>query len=197
MGFNQIETFKHYFSGMILKFKDNRTSPNLIRIGLVLAVLLGGLVGYYWQDMPFFPAPKFNIVGQAYITDGDTIRVQGKKIRLHGIDAPERDQTCSIKGRKWNCGAVSTAYLTRLINYQKVKCTKLSTGRYGRTIATCINNKGQDINSAMVSSGHAVAYTYYTYIYFPEQIEAWWSKRGIWQGEFVEPYQYRKSGRAP
>ena len=34
------------------------------------------------------------LFGKAYITDGDTIKINGKKIRLHGIDTPE------IKPRK-------------------------------------------------------------------------------------------------
>ena len=37
------------------------------------------------------------ITGSARISDGDTIRVQGTRIRLNGIDAPETDQVCIDK----------------------------------------------------------------------------------------------------
>ena len=35
------------------------------------------------------------ISGIAKVTDGDTIRIEGKKIRFFGIDAPEKKQQCS------------------------------------------------------------------------------------------------------
>ena len=35
-----------------------------------------------------------DIVGQAKVTDGDTIKSGSVRIRLHGIDAPETKQTC-------------------------------------------------------------------------------------------------------
>ncbi len=31
--------------------------------------------------------------------DGDTIDIHGKRIRLHGIDAPESRQTCEVMGK--------------------------------------------------------------------------------------------------
>ena len=43
-------------------------------------------------------------VGPARVIDGDTIDVAGVRVRLHGIDAPERAQTCRADGRAWPCG---------------------------------------------------------------------------------------------
>ena len=37
------------------------------------------------------------ITGNAKVIDGDTIHIGSSKIRLHGIDAPETDQTCKKK----------------------------------------------------------------------------------------------------
>ena len=34
------------------------------------------------------------ILGRAFVTDGDTIKINKKKIRLFGIDAPEKNQFC-------------------------------------------------------------------------------------------------------
>ena len=40
------------------------------------------------------PAKSEIISGKAIIIDGDTIRINNKKVRLHGIDAPEIKQLC-------------------------------------------------------------------------------------------------------
>ncbi len=40
-----------------------------------------------------------DITGPARVIDGDTIEVQGQRIRLHGIDAPESAQQCILRGK--------------------------------------------------------------------------------------------------
>ena len=42
-------------------------------------------------------SPEKIINGKAKIIDGDTIHIGKNKIRLHAIDAPEINQTCSKK----------------------------------------------------------------------------------------------------
>src|SRR3977135_4636341 len=41
-----------------------------------------------------YDEPRIPIVGPAWVVDGDTIHVAGRRIRLEDIDAPERDQSC-------------------------------------------------------------------------------------------------------
>ena len=55
------------------------------------------------------------ISGNAQIIDGDTIKINSKKIRLHGIDAPETKQKCTKDSKKWNCGLESTRFLKNLV----------------------------------------------------------------------------------
>ena len=44
----------------------------------------------------FFLMLTFPIFGEVQVTDGDTIILQGQKIRLDGIDAPEENQLCQL-----------------------------------------------------------------------------------------------------
>ena len=62
------------------------------------------------------------IEGKAKIIDGDTIHIGKNKIRLHGIDAPEINQTCSKKDQIWNCGIKSSLALKNLILDKEIKC---------------------------------------------------------------------------
>ena len=62
------------------------------------------------------------IIGIATVIDGDTIHIDNNKIRLHGIDAPERKQTCLDGDKNWECGKQSTFELKKIINDQNVKC---------------------------------------------------------------------------
>ncbi len=50
------------------------------------------------------PALAQGITGPARVVDGDTIDVAGQRIRLYGIDAPEKNQTCQIEDVPWACG---------------------------------------------------------------------------------------------
>ena len=59
------------------------------------------------------------IIGIATVIDGDTIHINNNKIRLHGIDAPEKNQTCLDEDKNWKCGKQSTFELKKIIK----KCT--------------------------------------------------------------------------
>ena len=58
--------------------------------------------------------------GQASVTDGDTIKIHGERIRLHGIDAPESGQTCDRGGKTYRCGQNATLALDAMISGQAV-----------------------------------------------------------------------------
>lgn len=95
------------------------------------------------------------ITGIPTITDGDTIKIDKVKIRLHGIDAPELNQSCKKAGRSYQCGSESKKFLINLIGNDEVTCKVLDTDRYKRLVAKCFTSNGIDINASFwaTSSG--------------------------------------------
>ena len=58
------------------------------------------------------------------ITDGDTIKIDGDKIRFSGIDTPELKQTCDKDGVKILCGLNAKKILFNKIGNNKVTCVR-------------------------------------------------------------------------
>ena len=140
------------------------------------------------------------ISGFAKVVDGDTIKINSKKIRLYGIDAPEKKQKCKKTyltisfmsfTKDYMCGEVSTEKLIKKINKQKLKCNILDVDRYKRLIGECFK-RNINLNSWMVSNGYAVAYRKYSKKYVTDEINAKNNKLGIWQGKFEMPWDYRR-----
>ena len=77
------------------------------------------------------------ITGKPDIIDGDTIRIADQHIRLHGIDAPEAQQTCRDQHGQWDCGLEATNALKFLIAGNCVTCIEKDRDRYGRIVAAC------------------------------------------------------------
>ena len=131
------------------------------------------------------------IVGQASVIDGDTIEIQGQRIRLHGIDAPESSQTCSRDGKAWRCGQQSALELSAWLARSPVTCSPVATDRYKRMVARC-SKGGQDIGSWLVSNGWALDWPQYSRGEYSRDQEAAKAKGlGIWRGEFTEPWLWR------
>ena len=134
------------------------------------------------------------IEGKAKIVDGDTIKIGKNIIRLHGIDAPEKNQSCIINNEEWHCGKKATESLKNLINLKTIKCETSEKDRYNRYIAECyINNLS--INQWMVRNGWAIAYRYYSNKFVDDEKIAKINQNGIWKGSFIEPYLFRKKNK--
>ena len=140
------------------------------------------------------------ISGFAKVVDGDTIKINSKKIRLYGIDAPEKKQKCKKTyltisfmsfTKDYMCGEVSTQKLIKKINNQKLNCNVIDVDRYKRLIGECFK-RNINLNSWMVSNGYAVAYRKYSKKYVSDEINAKNNKLGIWQGKFEMPWDYRR-----
>ena len=140
------------------------------------------------------------ISGFAKVVDGDTIKINSKKIRLYGIDAPEKKQKCKKTyltisfmsfTKDYMCGQISTQKLIKKINNQKLNCNIIDVDRYKRLIGECFK-RNINLNSWMVSNGYAVAYRKYSKKYVTDEINAKNNKLGIWQGKFEMPWDYRR-----
>ncbi|MDG2434910.1 MAG: thermonuclease family protein [Gammaproteobacteria bacterium] len=142
-------------------------------------------------------APKIDLVGKAKVIDGDTITINGTKIRFSGIDAPEshfygQTQYCQKpNGKIWACGKKATKKLRELIDGNEVRCTDEGRDKYDRTLSICYAN-GLDLQSEMVKSGMAIAYLKYSRRYENEMVEAMTNRVGIWSGNFLDPEDWRR-----
>jgi endonuclease YncB( thermonuclease family) len=140
-------------------------------------------------------AASADIIGRAAVIDGDTIEIHGQRIRLHGIDAPEKAQPCfDASGKSWRCGPAAANALDEFIGVSPVICRERDTDRYGRVVAAC-TVRGEDIGEWLVRSGNAMAYRRYSGDYVPAEQEAKNAKRGIWAGTAQPPWEWRAERR--
>jgi endonuclease YncB( thermonuclease family) len=157
--------------------------------GRILAVLLG-LSGV----LPDSPAAAEELIGAAEVVDGDTLKIAHEKVRLHGIDAPETSQTCGAAGGTWPCGRMATASLKDAVAGQTITCKGGKRDRYGRLIAICFLGQA-DLNAQMVRDGWALAYRRYALDYVADEMEARAQGRGLWQGPFTAPWEWRQTAQ--
>ena len=149
------------------------------RFALIFALLLGSGA---W-------ASEFE--GKVRVIDGDTIDVGVIRVRLHGIDAPERDQPCTtLAGQNWSCGDWVTRQVHDRFSGQTARCTTLDIDRYGRTVARCFV-KGRDVAQELVRDGIAYAYRKYADDYVKDEQAAARAERGIHGFALQSPARYR------
>ncbi len=130
--------------------------------------------------------------GRAHVIDADTLDIAGVRIRLHGIDAPERDQNCTRSGFAWPCGHQASAALTGLVAGRELRCEPRDRDRYGRVVAVCWMND-VDVNRWLVDQGWALAYRRFSTSYVGAEDAARQARRGIWIGSFETPEDYRRN----
>ena len=130
------------------------------------------------------------------IVDADTLDVAGQKVRLQGIDAPESGQSCrQAGGPRYPCGDHATQALRTRIGPDAVTCTIEGRDRYLRALGICYAADGTDLNGWLVRQGHALAYRRYSTQYVPEEDQAKAAQAGLWEGEFMPPWDWRRGAR--
>ena len=131
------------------------------------------------------------------ITDGDTITVLNSKtlkdvkIRLYGIDTPEREQAFSKRAKQ---------FTSKLVYGKVVEVKVMATDRYGRTVAMIYADKTL-LNEELVKAG--LAWVYWKYCHHPIceswknfQLGARFDKRGLWaDADPIPPWEFRRKRR--
>jgi endonuclease YncB( thermonuclease family) len=124
------------------------------------------------------------------IVDGDTVDVlhngQAERIRLNGIDCPERGQAYGKKAKQFTAD---------LIFGKEVRVSPIRKDRHGRTVADVVLSDGIDVAHELVKSGYA--WWFKKYAPHDETLaalegEARAEKRGLWADSHpVPPWDIR------
>jgi len=125
------------------------------------------------------------------VIDGDTIVLNGEKIRFSGIDTPELKQTCLQNDEKVNCGMSAKILLVKKIGNNTPKCISEGKDVYKRTLAECFVN-GESLSRFLVRSGYAFAYRKYSTKFIEDEDFAKANKLGMWTMKFQYPWEFRK-----
>ena len=157
------------------------------------------------------PAQSAELVGKVVaVVDGDTVRVldasnREHKIRLQGIDAPERGQPFGNRSRQ---------HLASLVAGKTVHIDSQKKDRYGRILGKlwvapehCDDcDPNLDANLAQIQAGMAWWYYHYADEQLPADRTAYQSavnaaknaRLGLWQAsDPIPPWAWRRGQRAP
>lgn len=138
--------------------------------------------------------PKEEI--RAIAVDGDSLRAGQQDYRLHAIDAPELHQSCSrADGASYPCGREAQKALKAMVQDRTLSCRTLDKDRYDRLVVEC-DAGNLNINDEMVRAGWAVAYRRHGSDHVAAESDARQARRGIWQGRFTAPEDWRSANRA-
>lgn len=134
------------------------------------------------------------VQGRASVIDGDTVEIAGKRIRFNGIDAPESRQYCQdVKGFDYPCGRHAAKALDEFLAASRpMHCSFIDRGHYGRLVGNCDRADGRSVQRWLVEQGLALDWPRYSNGAFAtEQRAAMEAHRGLWQGKFEQPWDWR------
>ena len=125
------------------------------------------------------------------VVDGDTIYLDGEKIRFTGIDTPELKQTCINEVVIESCGVTAKEILVYKIGDNKVTCISEGKDQYKRTLAECFVNN-ESLSKYLVRRGYAFAYRKYSKKFILDEDYAKTNRIGMWKMKFDFPWEFRK-----
>ncbi len=126
--------------------------------------------------------------------DGDTLKSSTTEVRLYGIDAPELAETCTdANGKEWACGRSAQTTLKALIGRKAVDCAPCAEDKFDCVVAICRTSSVPDLGEALVREGLAVNFwrSRQGRPHPSAEAEAKSAKRGVWQGAFELPSNWR------
>ena len=151
------------------------------------------VAGLFALTLPL-PSIAVELQGIARVLDGDTIEIAGQHVQLHGIDAPELDQTCWVGQGVFPCGLHVKVRLEIDVAGQVIACEERNRDSYERIVAVCRGRDGTDLGRDLVRGGWAMAYRRHGQ-YVSEEAQARRLNRGLWVSLFTPPWIWRKMMR--
>ncbi|MEL6299770.1 MAG: hypothetical protein AAFQ45_14485 [Pseudomonadota bacterium] len=150
-----------------------------------VATLTGGLLG---------PSTE-TLTGRASALDGETLRINGHRVKLAGVAAPLRNQVCrNSRGRRWLCGRTARRVLARLVRRETVVC-EVPVARdqdAGPRTGTC-RIGARDVAETLIARGAVFASSDATRPQAQAEQTAKADRSGLWRGEADRPEQYRET----
>ena len=140
-----------------------------------------------------FPCLAGEWRGHPYVSDGDTIVLNGVRLQLLGIDAPESSQTCTNgAGVEYGCGEAATLCLQGTVRDQLVTCAGDRVDYWRRPLMVCwLGSLG--LNAMVVRQGWAISAFGPTYI--GEHNAAARDRVGLSSAQFQNPSDWRRARR--
>ncbi len=150
-------------------------------MGLLRFLYPFGFMGRVFRHASFFTDV---IEGRAYVEDADGIRLWRRRIRLHGIDAPEMGQMATLwNGNEIDYGRYVKSKLIDKIGGRWVRVSIKDYDQYGRIVGV-VECDSIDICEWLVCEGLAIAA--YSEDYRAHELEAKKEKRGMWRMKFIQ-----------
>jgi endonuclease YncB( thermonuclease family) len=127
------------------------------------------------------------------VADGDTVKFGPQLVRLFGIDAPEKGQSCDDGA--WRPGPLAKKALENFIAGRPVSCKQVDyDGRNNRPVALCFAGE-DDLQALMVSAGWAWAYTQFSDQYVDAERRAARRGVGVHAHRCIPPWEWRARQR--
>lgn len=127
------------------------------------------------------------------VSEGDTVKYSRQFIRMFGIEAPRKNQTCD--DGKWNPGPLSKQALVDLIGGRPVTCYQVEYDKQlNRAVARCYAGN-DDLQEKMVLAGWAWALKQPSDRYAEQEREAIAAKAGVHGHRCMPPWEWRAKQR--
>ena len=148
-------------------------------VAAALAVML--CLGLVWAAEAQSVRRGDLIAGPATVVDGVSLDIKSDRIRLWGIDTPERGAFCYRNGRRWKPFDDAAAALRRCTQGKTVTCRVWRAERkWFRDIhvSECWTDDGLDVAECMIRGGWAADYTCYSAGHY-QDLETEAKNRGV------------------
>jgi endonuclease YncB( thermonuclease family)/dienelactone hydrolase len=135
------------------------------------------------------------LAGAAAVISGDTIQVQGQRVRLQGVTAPGLDQLCVGALARWRCGMVARLKLGERIGSSPVLCHGEGADGHGNVLGRCRleKDRGVELNRWVLASGWGFASGKVGQAYEEAEREAKSRGAGLWRDGFEPTDEWRRA----